>query len=148
MAKWPCAVQGASLTPPCTFLQLSLLFHIDSITLAPLTLLVARSYLIFKSCVYRWVYRVILILVCQRSGGGFCCSFCGGCGDTLRVAMAFQPFQIGCGFFCKGLHTKEIRAMSCGCAASAVLLVAITRSSAGAEAGAEAAARASVARQP
>lgn len=38
--------------------------------------------------------------------------------------------------------------MSCGCAASAVLLVAITRSSAGAEAGAEAAARASVARQP
>lgn len=47
-------------------------------------------------------------------------------------------------FFCKGLHTKESRALSRGCAASAVLLVAISRSSAGAEA----AARASVARQP
>lgn len=46
--------------------------------------------------------------------------------------------------FYKGLHTKESRALSCGCAASAVLLVAITRSSAGAEV----AARASVARQP
>lgn len=39
---------------------------------------------------------------------------------------------------------RRIRAASCGCAASAVLRVAITRSSSGAEA----AARASVARQP
>lgn len=57
MAKWPCAVQGASPTPPCTLLQWSLLFPIYSITLAPLTLLVARSY------IYIYIFKIVHLLV-------------------------------------------------------------------------------------
>lgn len=104
MAKWPCAVQGASLMPPCTLLRLNLLFHIDSITLAPLTLLVARSYFFNRAFIGGFTG---LIVVCQLSGGGFCCSFGGGCGVTLRVGMAFQPFQIWCGFLQGFAHKGE-----------------------------------------
>lgn len=76
----------------------------------------------------------------------FVVPFAGGAGDTAGcdgVSTISNLMQ----FFLQGFAHKG-DAMSCGCAASAVLLVAITRSSAGAEAGAEAAARASVARQP
>lgn len=133
---------GCTLTPPCTLLRWILFTMPHALFDSPLSLLAAQRFFFSFYCAAIDGFMLNLVflsvpamafVVPLAEGAGWRCG-------TWRVLSRCKCDA----FSSAGLCTKERRAASCGCAASAVLLVAITRSSAGAEA----AARASVARQP